>query len=192
MKKPMGKSLPLTLLGVINRCHLHDVREMTRPDDTTDTLSTYGGLLCYTVLSRTDNLPAAVRSMRGAAQKGHSAGRTSGSAGSRIDFQIENCCSSCELSSSRTIGTSRIGRNLLGNSHVNINSLSDKKCLVMYNVTKKTLINIWTHTMQTFYLHASKNFETQEGGTALTEEATAVMLRRRSFPFRFIDLKPKF
>jgi hypothetical protein len=43
----MGKPLPLTLLGVMNQCHLHDVREMTRQDDTTDTLSKHGGSLCY-------------------------------------------------------------------------------------------------------------------------------------------------
>jgi hypothetical protein len=31
----------------MNPCHLHDVRERTRPDDTTDTLSKHGGSLCY-------------------------------------------------------------------------------------------------------------------------------------------------
>jgi hypothetical protein len=44
----MGKPLPLTLLGVIKPCHLHDVWEMTRPDDTTDTICKHGGSLCYT------------------------------------------------------------------------------------------------------------------------------------------------
>jgi hypothetical protein len=43
----MGKPLPLTLLGVNNPCHLHDVREMTQPDDTTNALSKHGGSLCY-------------------------------------------------------------------------------------------------------------------------------------------------
>jgi hypothetical protein len=43
----MGKPLPLTLLGVINPCHLHDVMEMTRLDDTNNTLSKHGGSLCY-------------------------------------------------------------------------------------------------------------------------------------------------
>jgi hypothetical protein len=43
----MGKPLPLTLLGVINPCRLHDVREMTRPDNNTNTLSKHGGSLCY-------------------------------------------------------------------------------------------------------------------------------------------------
>jgi hypothetical protein len=31
----MGKPLPLTLLGVINPCHLHDRNGMSQPDDTT-------------------------------------------------------------------------------------------------------------------------------------------------------------
>jgi hypothetical protein len=43
----MGKPLPLTLLRLINTCHLHDVRKMTQPDDTTKTLSKHGGSLCY-------------------------------------------------------------------------------------------------------------------------------------------------
>jgi hypothetical protein len=43
----MGKPLPLTLLRVINPCHLHDVRKMTQPDDTTITLSKHGDSLCY-------------------------------------------------------------------------------------------------------------------------------------------------
>jgi hypothetical protein len=49
MKTPMGKSLPFTLFGVMNPCYLHDVREMTRTDDTTDTLSMYGDSLCYKI-----------------------------------------------------------------------------------------------------------------------------------------------
>jgi hypothetical protein len=44
----MGKPLPLTLLGVMNPCHLHHVREMTRIDDSTDTLYKHEGSLCYT------------------------------------------------------------------------------------------------------------------------------------------------
>jgi hypothetical protein len=43
----MGNTLPLTLLRVIKPCHLHDVRKMTQPDDTTKTLSKHGGSLCY-------------------------------------------------------------------------------------------------------------------------------------------------
>jgi hypothetical protein len=43
----MGKPLPLTLLGVINACHLHDPNGMSQPDDTTKTLSKHGGSLCY-------------------------------------------------------------------------------------------------------------------------------------------------
>jgi hypothetical protein len=35
VKNPMGKPLPLTLLGVINPCHLHDPNGMSQPDDTT-------------------------------------------------------------------------------------------------------------------------------------------------------------
>jgi hypothetical protein len=38
----MGKSLPLTLLGVMYPCHLRDDRGMVRLDDTTDTLSSTG------------------------------------------------------------------------------------------------------------------------------------------------------
>jgi hypothetical protein len=49
----MGKPIPLTLLGVINPCHLHDVTEMTRPDDTTNTLFKHGGALCYIPLYST-------------------------------------------------------------------------------------------------------------------------------------------
>jgi hypothetical protein len=33
----MGKPLPLTLLRVINPCHLHDRNGMSLPDDTDDT-----------------------------------------------------------------------------------------------------------------------------------------------------------
>jgi hypothetical protein len=32
------KHLPLTLRGILNQCHLHDPRGMTRTDDTNDTL----------------------------------------------------------------------------------------------------------------------------------------------------------
>jgi hypothetical protein len=35
----MGKPLPLTLLGVIYPCHLHDPKGMSQPDDITKTLS---------------------------------------------------------------------------------------------------------------------------------------------------------
>jgi hypothetical protein len=43
----MGKSLPLTLLGVINPCHLHDLNGMLLQDDITKNLSKHGGSLCY-------------------------------------------------------------------------------------------------------------------------------------------------
>jgi hypothetical protein len=43
----MGKLLPLTLIRVINPCHLHDPNGMSLPDDTTKTLSKHGGSLCY-------------------------------------------------------------------------------------------------------------------------------------------------
>jgi hypothetical protein len=43
----MGKPLPLTLLGVMNPCHLRDDRGMARPDDSTDTRPTCGGSLLY-------------------------------------------------------------------------------------------------------------------------------------------------
>jgi hypothetical protein len=43
----MGIPLPLTLLGVMNPCHLQDERDMTRSDDTTNTLSKHRGSLCY-------------------------------------------------------------------------------------------------------------------------------------------------
>jgi hypothetical protein len=43
----MGKPLPLTLLRVINPCHLHDANGMSQPDDITKTLSKHGGSLCY-------------------------------------------------------------------------------------------------------------------------------------------------
>jgi hypothetical protein len=42
VKNPMGKLLPLTLLGVINPCHLHDPKGMSQPDDITKTLSKHG------------------------------------------------------------------------------------------------------------------------------------------------------
>jgi hypothetical protein len=38
----MGKPLPLTLLGVINPCHLHDPNGMSQPDDINKTLSKHG------------------------------------------------------------------------------------------------------------------------------------------------------
>jgi hypothetical protein len=44
----MGKPLPLTLLWVINPCHLHDPNGMSLPDDITKTLSKHGVSLCYT------------------------------------------------------------------------------------------------------------------------------------------------
>jgi hypothetical protein len=43
----MGKPLQLTLLRVINPCHLHDPNGMPKPDDTTKTLYKHGGSLCY-------------------------------------------------------------------------------------------------------------------------------------------------
>jgi hypothetical protein len=43
----MGKPLPLTLLRVINSCHLYDTSGMSHPDDTTKTLSKHRGSLCY-------------------------------------------------------------------------------------------------------------------------------------------------
>jgi hypothetical protein len=43
----LENNISLTLLEVINPCHLHDVRKMTQPDDTTKTLSKHGGSLCY-------------------------------------------------------------------------------------------------------------------------------------------------
>jgi hypothetical protein len=43
----MGKPLPLTLLRVINPCHLHDPNGMSLPDDITKTLSKHGGSPCY-------------------------------------------------------------------------------------------------------------------------------------------------
>jgi hypothetical protein len=43
----MRKPLPFTLLVGINPCHLHDVRKMTQPDDTTKTLSKHEGSICY-------------------------------------------------------------------------------------------------------------------------------------------------
>jgi hypothetical protein len=46
-EKPYGKTLPLTLLRVINPCHLHDPNGMSQPDDKTKTLSKHGGSLCY-------------------------------------------------------------------------------------------------------------------------------------------------
>jgi hypothetical protein len=42
VKNPMGKPLPLTLLGVTNPCHLHDPNGMSQPDDITKTLSKHG------------------------------------------------------------------------------------------------------------------------------------------------------
>jgi hypothetical protein len=42
----MRKPLPLTLLRVINPCHLHDPNGMSQPDDTNKTLSKHGGSLC--------------------------------------------------------------------------------------------------------------------------------------------------
>jgi hypothetical protein len=43
----VGKPLPLTLLRVINPCHLHDPNGISLPDDITKTLSKHGGSLCY-------------------------------------------------------------------------------------------------------------------------------------------------
>jgi hypothetical protein len=43
----MGKALPLTLLGVINPCNIHDPNGMSQPDDNNNTLSKYGGSICY-------------------------------------------------------------------------------------------------------------------------------------------------
>jgi hypothetical protein len=49
VKNPMGKPLPLTLLGVINPCHLHDPNGMSQPDDITNILSRHGGSLYHTL-----------------------------------------------------------------------------------------------------------------------------------------------
>jgi hypothetical protein len=57
MKNPMRKPLPLTLLGEMNPCHLRDDRGIMRSDDTTDTLSTYGGSLWYTTTRKTAQTP---------------------------------------------------------------------------------------------------------------------------------------
>jgi hypothetical protein len=38
----MGKPLPLTLLVVINPCHLHDPNGMSQPDEINKTLSKHG------------------------------------------------------------------------------------------------------------------------------------------------------
>jgi hypothetical protein len=41
-EKLYGKPLPLTLLRMINPCHLHDTNEMSLPDDTDETLAKHG------------------------------------------------------------------------------------------------------------------------------------------------------
>jgi hypothetical protein len=51
VKNPMGKPLPLTLLRVINPCHLHDPNGMWLPDDVNMTLSLGKGLTLLQRLS---------------------------------------------------------------------------------------------------------------------------------------------
>jgi hypothetical protein len=56
----MGKPLPLTLLGMMNPCHIRDDSGIARKYDTIDTLPTCGGSLCYKFLDGTKVPSAAI------------------------------------------------------------------------------------------------------------------------------------